>query len=298
MGKLDKRRKGYYGPPMGQKCIVFVDDLNMPEVEEYGAQPPIELLRQMCDHWNWYDFQDQSKLNIVDVQLMCAQGPPGGGRTAVTQRFARHLHHIAVNAFAEDTNKLIFRRILDWHFGKGFETSFTDLSTPIVDATAEVYNAAMVNLLPTPTKSHYLFNLRDFARVVAGVMMSPPVVIEDTSEFVKLWVHEVYRVFYDRLVMDEDRDWFFSKIKEVTKTHFDLEFDTLFKDLDITGAGTITDFNMRSLIFCDFENPKADLKAYQRVQDPNLLSVQTVAEGFLEEYNNVSKKVTENIYDW
>ena len=68
--KMDKRRKGVFGPPAGKRFIIFVDDLNMPQREKYFAQPPLEVLRQWMDHGGWFERKPPCAFkNIVDSQV-------------------------------------------------------------------------------------------------------------------------------------------------------------------------------------------------------------------------------------
>ena len=98
-----------------------------------------------------------------------------------------------------------------------------------------VYKAVVDKFLPTPSKSHYVFNLRDFARVVFGVLLVPSTHLQEGDKLIRLWIHEVYRVFYDRLIDNNDRVMFFDTIKETTKHHFKKDMDGLLDHLVPTG---------------------------------------------------------------
>ncbi|XP_060261772.1 dynein axonemal heavy chain 3 isoform X3 [Ovis aries] len=285
MSKLDRRRKGLFGPPIGKKAVVFVDDLNMPAKEIYGAQPPIELLRQWIDHGYWFDKKDTNRLDIVDVLLVTAMGPPGGGRNDITGRFTRHLNIISINAFEDDVLTKIFSSIADWHFGKGFDVVFLRYGKMMVQATMTIYKAAVENFLPTPSKSHYVFNLRDFSRVIQGVLLCPHTHLQDVEKFIRLWIHEVYRVFYDRLIDHEDRQVFFNMVRETTSNCFKQSVEKVLIHLSPTGK--IVDDNIRSLFFGDFFKPESDQKIYDEITDLKQLTV--VMEYYLEEFNNISK---------
>ena len=52
---VEKRTKEIYGPPVGKKLICFIDDMNMPHVDEYGTQQPTALLKLLLEKGGMYD---------------------------------------------------------------------------------------------------------------------------------------------------------------------------------------------------------------------------------------------------
>lgn len=95
----------------------------------------------------------------------------------------------------------------------------------------KVYKKAMENLLPTPAKSHYTFNLRDFSRVIQGCLLLRKESLENKRTMIRLFVHEVFRVYYDRLVDDKDRAWLYQLMKSIVKDQFKESFDQVFDHL-------------------------------------------------------------------
>jgi dynein heavy chain len=286
---LDRRRRGVFGPKAGKKMVMFVDDLNMPTREVYGAQPPIELMRQFLDQGGWYDTKELTFRNLVDVHLVCAMGPPGGGRNPVTERFLRHMHQISTTPFDEATMQDIFSTIINWHLtSKGFSADICGAGNKIVTATKEIYRLAESKLLPTPAKSHYTFNLRDFARVIQGMLMSRAEDFVDVGSYQRLWVHEVHRVFGDRLINDEDKLSFLGWVSDITTTKLGVKFDTLMGHLDANKDGKVNTLpEIRTLFFGDFMTKKLP-RPYCEI--PDMGKLKTTVEAYLEEYNGLTDK--------
>jgi dynein heavy chain len=66
----EKRTKDTYGPPMGKRLIMFLDDLNMPRLDKYGTQQPIALLKLFIERKGLYDRgKELSWKNMKDVQV-------------------------------------------------------------------------------------------------------------------------------------------------------------------------------------------------------------------------------------
>ncbi|TMW61529.1 hypothetical protein Poli38472_012720 [Pythium oligandrum] len=271
--KLDKRRKGVLGPPLGMSCIIFVDDLNMPAKETYGAQPPIELLRQWMGHGGWYNRKDNTFTQLVDIQFLAAMGPPGGGRTKITQRYIRYFNLINFVPFDNDSLTHIFSNITDW-FLRNFAGGVKALSGAVVSATIEIYNTISASLLPTPAKSHYTFNLRDLSKVFQGMAQATSDVVKDGKEIVRLWSHECLRVFSDRLIDEADRQWFAKTLNQVVKTQFEMEYESAVRGAHAT------------LIYGNFGDAKSNKKLYSELKDREML--QQSMHVYLEDYNNMS----------
>eukprot|EP00924_Labyrinthula_sp_SR-Ha-C_P008574 snap_masked-scaffold_37-processed-gene-0.12-mRNA-1 protein AED:0.06 eAED:0.07 QI:0/0/0/1/1/1/3/0/4292 len=274
--KMEKLKRGVFGPPSGKRFVIFVDDLNMPQREEYFAQPPLELLRQYFDYSGWYDRKILSFRNIVNCCFLSAMGPPGGGRNEVSQRILRHFCLINYVETSDKSLFVIFHTILqNFLLHNGFKESLTNVADKIVKSSINVYFRIKENLLPTPQKSFYTFNLRDISKVFQGTLLVKARNCPLDLDLFKLWIHEINRVFGDRLINNEDRNWFSNLLGSTLVNFMHTEQDF---------ANEIS--TNKLLCFSDILDPVG--KEYKFV--PSVSSLIEAVNQYLSDYNSESQK--------
>lgn len=230
--QVEKRTKGVFVPVGGKQLLAFLDDLNMPAKDTFGSQPPLELLRQWMEYGFIYDREHQVVKYIRDMRIVAAMGPPGGGRTMISNRLKRRFNLINMT-FPEDSQiKRIFGTMINQKL-QDFDEGCKPIGQMVTEATIQIYNYMSTRMLPTPTKIHYLFNLRDISKVFQGMLRAHKDFHDTKEVLTRLWVHECFRVFCDRLVTDQDKFDFIKLIEEKLHEVFDVSFSTLCHNREI-----------------------------------------------------------------
>jgi hypothetical protein len=157
---------------------------------------------------------------LKDLQWCAAMCPPGGGRNAVDPRFVSRFNTFSITFPSEAAVHTIYSSILDAHL-EFFNDSVREAGRKLTPMTLALYLQVTKALPPTPSKFHYIFNLRDLGRVYEGVCQATTDKVDTPAGLVRLWRNECLRVFHDRLVTGEDRKYLVNQVmKPLVESNF------------------------------------------------------------------------------
>ncbi|KAG5468437.1 hypothetical protein LSCM1_02417 [Leishmania martiniquensis] len=281
---IEKRTNTVLGPPAKKRLIVFVDDINMPKVDLYGTQQPIAFLKLLIESDHWYDRKDLLFKNVRDTQFVAAMAPPGGGRNALDPRFVS-LFTVFNILFPEDEAiHTIYQQILADAYKK--LSVGADFATTITSMTLQLYVSLVTALPATPAKFHYIFNLRDLSRIYEGLCRATPDAFPSTATLVRLWRHEVVRVFVDRMAEEDDKAFVSGLIEKQVSQHFPGETATVMADPLLFGD------------FGDFE-PASELEPLHIYEDfgPSYTHARQLVEAIIDDINTPVKKIDLVMFD-
>lgn len=158
----------------------------------------------------------------------------------------------------------------------------------MVNAAVEIYSRIATDLLPTPAKCHYVFNLRDLSKCVQGVLQADSGTMREQSVMLRLFYHECLRVFHDRLINIEDKSYFYYLMREICTRSFGSAV------LHLPDETVHT--NPPLLLFGDFMQFGANKEDRIYEEITNIDKIKNVLQDYLDDYNLLESKEMKIIF--
>lgn len=190
---------------------------------------------------------------------------------------------------------------------KQFSADTYKIIETVAASTIKLWNKVKSQLLPTPTKFHYVFNLRDVSRIFKGMVQVSSNTINKVERLNKseikpevftiaLWKHECERVFVDKLITNKDKEMTMNFINESSVESFPQYESDILEKL-CTRSIYFVDFMAEDEVDDDGVIINEAPKIYEALWDINILRKR--CDDLLEIYNEKypAKKMNLVLFD-
>lgn len=204
---------------IGRWLVVFCDEINLPATDKYGTQRVISFIRQLVECGGYWRTSDMAWVKLERIQFVGACNPPTDpGRVPLSHRFLRHAPLVMVDYPGELSLKQIYgtynRALLK------VVPNLRAYASPLTDAMVELYLASQKRFT-TDIQAHYVYSPRELTRWVRGIYEAiRPLEMLSVEGLVRVWAHEALRLFQDRLVTEDEKQWTDDHIDSAAMEHF------------------------------------------------------------------------------